>query len=129
MANRKPSWQYWLGDRVGSFKGLNWPDNYHEVSWPYLLGNFCAQLEDLDNVCIAFIGTTAPASFNLSDVRKWFGSVPTYAADGVTPSAPGWGLLANPLLMGTTASKMNPLCADFSREEESFSNLPIVLRH
>ena len=58
--------------------------NFHEVSWPYLLGNFCAQLEDLDNVCVSFIGTQPPASFKLSDIRKWFGSVPTYAADGVT---------------------------------------------
>ena len=90
------------------------PQPANEVSWPYLLGNFCAQLEDLDCVCIAFIGTTAPASFKLSDVRQWIGAVPTYAADGVTPSAAGRGLRGNPLLMGTVAAKMNPNCADYS---------------
>ena len=41
------------------------------------------------------------------------GFLPVYNASG-QPTKAGGGLLGNPYLMGTTASKLNPLCSDYA---------------
>ncbi|MGI4814856.1 MAG: hypothetical protein ACRYGG_16200, partial [Janthinobacterium lividum] len=86
---------------------------FHEVNWGYEVASFAASVSGLNSTCMGIIGTSAPASFKLTDVRKWIGSLPTFAADGITPATFGRGLLGNPYLVGTTATKLNNLCADF----------------
>ena len=86
---------------------------FHEVNWGYDLAAFAASVSGISDTCIAVIGARPPASFKLVDVRKWIGMLPTYASDGVTPTAYGLGLLGISYLVGTTSSKMNSLCADF----------------
>lgn len=87
---------------------------FYEAQFGYLLANFCLTQTTLANGCIAFIGTSNPASFRLSDTRNWVGYLPTYDLVLGTPTAPGAGLLGIPVLAGTTAAKLNPLCADFA---------------
>jgi hypothetical protein len=87
---------------------------FHEVNWGYALADFAADISGLTTTCLAIIGTSAPKSFKLVDVRNWIGALPGFASDGVTPTSAGRGLLGCPYLTGTTSSKLNNLCADFS---------------
>jgi hypothetical protein len=87
---------------------------FYEVNWGYALAAFAADISGINSTCIAIVGTTGPASFKLVDVRKWIGALPTFGADNVTPTVPGRGLLGCPYLIGTTSSKLNNLCLDFS---------------
>lgn len=105
----------WAGVTVFSNAAARLTAGYHEVSFPYLLGNFCAQLEKVNQVCQFFIGTSVPNSLKLADVRTWLGALPTYADDGVTPTVQGRGLLGLPLIAGTTSIKLNTLCADYHK--------------
>jgi hypothetical protein len=87
---------------------------FYEVCWGYALATFAADLSGLNSTCMAIIGAFGPKTFKLTDVRKWIGALPTYAADGITPTAYGRGLLGIPYLVGTTSSKLNSLCLDFA---------------
>jgi hypothetical protein len=87
---------------------------FYEVNWGYALADFAADVSGLSSTCLAIIGTSAPKSFKLVDVRNWIGALPTYGTDGVTPIAYGRGLLGCPYLTGTTSSKLNNLCFDFA---------------
>lgn len=88
---------------------------FYEVSFGYLLATFCyGQGFALGPGCIGVLGTSRPASFRLADTRSWVGALPKYDATGVIPTTAGRGLLGIPTLVGTTATRLNPLCADFS---------------
>jgi hypothetical protein len=87
---------------------------FYEAQFGYLLANFCLTQTTLANGCIAFIGTSNPVSFRLTDTRTWVGFLPTYDPVLGTATAPGSGLLGIPVLSGTTAAKLNPLCLDFA---------------
>lgn len=78
---------------------------YYEQSWGYAVARFCANTSKLSVPCIGFVGTTAPKTFKLVDVRQWIGFLPTYDANGKV-TAPGAGLLGIPYLMGTTVGKL-----------------------
>jgi hypothetical protein len=104
----------WAGSTAFANAAARIAAGFHEVSWGFLLGNFCAQLEKLDTVCVAFLGTSAPATLKLADVRAWIGAPTVYGPDGATPATAGRGLLGNAYMVGTTAAKLNPLCGDYS---------------
>jgi hypothetical protein len=84
---------------------------YNEVNWGFALANFAARVSKLANQCIAFIGTTAPKTFKLVDVRQWIGYLPTYNSNGVVTVA-GAGLCGIPYLVGTTGAKLHAACWD-----------------
>jgi len=86
---------------------------FMEVNYGCTLGNFAADLSQIGPLVVAVIGTTGPVSTNLVNTRKWIGYLPTYNTAG-DPVTYGSGLLGNPYLVGTTAEKMNSLCADYS---------------
>ncbi len=86
---------------------------FMEVNYGCTLGNFAAELSRIGPLVVAVIGTTGPVSTNLVNTRKWIGYLPTYNSNG-DPVTHGAGLLGNPYLTGTTAQKMNSLCADYS---------------
>lgn len=89
---------------------------FMEVNFGATLGNFAANLSEIGPLVVAVIGTSAPLSTKLVDTRRWVGFLPTYATgtDGNTyPVTAGSGLLGIPYLTGTTATKLNNLCADY----------------
>jgi hypothetical protein len=90
---------------------------FFETNYANLLGNYCYEQEvvGLNGTCLAFIGTSGPASFGLSDTRNWVGFLPTY--DLITPStvdSSGKGLLGIPILAGANSVTLNHLCADYA---------------
>lgn len=87
---------------------------FHEVNWGYALASFAASVSTLDNVCISIIGTSAPRTLKLVDIRQWIGFLPTYNAAGQV-IAGGRGLLGNPYLAGIDSAHLNPLCADYTQ--------------
>lgn len=84
---------------------------YHEVNWGYAMARFAAKVSKLANQCIAFIGTTAPKTYKLADVRKWVGFLPTFGI-GAVPTTDGIGLCGIPYLMGCTQAKLHVACFD-----------------
>jgi hypothetical protein len=86
---------------------------YYEANWGYALANFAAQVSSLNQTCIAFIGTSAPPTYKLVDVRKWVGFLPKFDVNGNVTAA-GAGLLGNPYLLGTNVSKLNTFTFDYS---------------
>jgi hypothetical protein len=86
---------------------------YHEVNWGHVLAVFASRVSKLSNQCIAFIGTSAPKTFKLGDVRRWIGYLPTYGSTGAV-SVAGSGLCGIPYLVGTTAAKLHEACQDAS---------------
>ena len=99
---------------------------FHEVNFGYAISRFAAaQSENPSSTiggCLGFIATSGPAGgrFDLPTLRSWIGVLPTYTAPVGTqlignPLTPGRGLLGIPYLTGTTAGKLNSLCADANR--------------
>jgi hypothetical protein len=91
---------------------------FHEVNFGYALARFAAAQSENPSAtiggCLSFIGTTAPAGgkFDLTTLRGWIGVLPIYNPSTGNPSTPGRGMLGIPYLTGTTAGKLNSLCAD-----------------
>lgn len=83
---------------------------FHEVDFGYLLADFASKKSELLGGCFAIMGTSGPAKnkFDLASTKTWLGYLPTYDATG-KPTAAGAGLLGLPALVGTVASKLNPL--------------------
>lgn len=79
----------------------------------HTLAYFAASISQLGPKCIAFIGTSAPASTQLPAIRKLIGYLPVYDVNG-NPTRDGAGLLGIPYLTGATSTKLNSLCADFA---------------
>ncbi len=94
---------------------------YHEVCFGYLLAKFAAAQQQELGGCIAGIGMNGPAFYNdavlnkfdLVSLRNWLGTLPK-TDDSGKPITSGRGLLGNPYLVGCTAAKLNPLCAEFA---------------
>ena len=94
---------------------------FSEVNFASQLANFCQKQEAYLGGCMGFIGTKGPLNnkFDLPSIRAWIGYLPTYkngtdlsgtgTFEAVTP---GRGLCGIPYLVGTTAAKLNSLCAD-----------------
>jgi hypothetical protein len=87
---------------------------FYEANFPHLLAVFCQKQGETLGGCVTFIATNGPVSYRLSNTRDWVGYLPTYNPTSGVPTAAGKGLLGIPMLVGTTATKLNPLCADFA---------------
>lgn len=87
---------------------------FREVSFAYLLANYCYQMTKNNNEMIGVIAIRGPrdtsgrSSAKLYDVNRWVGVMPTYNDAGVVTND-GSGLLAFPLTMGCSASRLNNL--------------------
>jgi hypothetical protein len=95
---------------------------FGEVNFGHLLASFAQKQESVGQAgtCLAFIGTSQPVSFKLTDIRTWVGYLPKYNPDVVDQvgdadiqvSTDGSGLLGNPYLAGCTAARLNSLTVD-----------------
>jgi hypothetical protein len=97
--------------------------NFNEVSFGYQLARFCAKQSRNQGGCIGFIGFNAPKNFKPSGLKTWIGTMPTYAGSPNfenqnlgNPATAGTGLLGTPILVGTTAAKLNANCKEVATQ-------------
>lgn len=82
--------------------------DFHEVSFGYLLANYCYQMTKNNNEMIGVMAIRGPATSKLYDLNIWVGQSPTYDDDG-TVIDDGSGLLGFPMTMGCSNSRLNNL--------------------
>lgn len=96
--------------------------NFGEVNFTHLLATFAQKQEAVGQAgtCLAFIGTSQPKSFSLTDLRTWVGFLPQYNPNvlnqlgqaNLQVTVDGSGLLGIPYLSGCTAARLNTLTVD-----------------
>jgi hypothetical protein len=95
---------------------------FGETNFGHLMATFAQKQEQVGmaGTCLAFIGTSQPASYKLVDLRKWVGYLPVWdptVVDQVGDAdikvvTDGVGLLGSPYLVGCTSARLNSLCID-----------------
>jgi len=105
------------GKAVSAATFLNRQDrldqSYTEVDFGYQLARFAQFQEEELGGCVAFIGTSGPVGYDLPNIRKWIGFLPTYDTITGNVEVSGRGLLGIPLLVGCASAQLNPLAADY----------------
>jgi hypothetical protein len=84
---------------------------FFEVNFAHTIASFCAEISQIGPKAVAVIGTSLPASVNLTDTRRWVGFLPVYNVAG-NAVRDGGGLLGIPYLTGITSTKLNALATD-----------------